>query len=262
MAQALAALPQPPGEVRLNSPVARILLAEGRAAGVRLEDGSELLAPVVISNADPQQTFLRPVGTGHLPADYVARVKSLRPSPSAFVLYMALERPSGLPERVFVLRDRPLPRDTFGIGSFLLVSNASLDPGMVPPNCGDLTMITLTRLTAEHLNCMARSDYLAFKEQLARTMLDYVEEVAPRIRRYIVHVEAATPRTFYRYTWNSQGCIYGLEPEAGPKGPVWLDRKTPIPGLWLVGASVEPGPGIEGVVISGTYCADEIYTGC
>ena len=249
------------GEVRLSTTVQRVLLHEGRVAGVSLGDGTCLLAPVVISNADPKQTFFRLVGAEHLPPDFVKRVERLRPSPSAFVLYLALERPAGLPERVFVRREGPLPRDTFGIGGFLLVSNSPLDPELVPPGCGDLTMITLTRLEADHLNRMTPSGYRAFKEELTCTMLDYVEEVVPGIREHVVHVEAATPRTFYRYTWNHQGAIYGLEPEDGPEGPVWLDRKTPIPGLWLVGASVEPGPGIEGVVISGTYCANEIRAG-
>ncbi|WP_151191816.1 phytoene desaturase family protein [Desulfotomaculum copahuensis] len=246
------------GEVRLNSPAGRIILKEGRVAGIYVHNDTCLVAPVVISNADPRQTFFQLVGKENLPRPYTGRVEKLRPSPSAFALYMALDRPSGLPERTFVQPAGRLPGDSLGIGGFVLISNAALDPELAPPGAADLTMITLTRLSAEHCACMARQDYLAFKEQLTRIMLDYVEEVAPGIKEHIVHAEAATPRTFYRYTWNTAGAIYGLEPETGAQGTQWLDRKTPIPGLWLTGASAWPGPGIEAVVISGTAVADEI----
>lgn len=246
------------GEVRLNSPANRIILKEGRVAGVYVHNDTCLVAPVVISNADPRQTFFQLVGKENLPRPYVSRVEKLRPSPSAFVLYMALDRPAGLPERTFVRPSGRLPGDSLGIGGFALVSNAPLDPELAPPGTSDLTMITMTRLSAEHCACMARQDYLAFKEQLTRIMLDYVEEVVPGIRQHIVHAEAATPRTFYRYTWNTAGAIYGLEPETSTEDAQWPDRKTPIPGLWLTGASVWPGPGIEAVVISGTAVADEI----
>jgi len=42
--------------VRLGAPVERVLVEDGRAAGVVLEDGSELRARAVVSNADPLRT--------------------------------------------------------------------------------------------------------------------------------------------------------------------------------------------------------------
>src|SRR3954447_23148137 len=43
-------------EVRLEAPVERVIRDDGRAAGVVLEDGSELSARAVVSNADPLRT--------------------------------------------------------------------------------------------------------------------------------------------------------------------------------------------------------------
>jgi phytoene dehydrogenase-like protein len=43
-------------QVRLESPVERVLIEDGRAAGVVLEGGEELRAGVVLSNADPVRT--------------------------------------------------------------------------------------------------------------------------------------------------------------------------------------------------------------
>ena len=45
-------------EIRTGAGVTRILVRDGRAAGVVLEDGREIPAGAVVSNADPRRTFL------------------------------------------------------------------------------------------------------------------------------------------------------------------------------------------------------------
>ena len=45
-------------EIRTSSPVGRILVRNGRVRGVALEDGTEIRAGLVVSNADPKRTFL------------------------------------------------------------------------------------------------------------------------------------------------------------------------------------------------------------
>ena len=60
--QALAAAGQKLGvEIRTSSPVAQIDIRDGRARGVVLEDGTEIRARIVLSNADPKRTFLKMV---------------------------------------------------------------------------------------------------------------------------------------------------------------------------------------------------------
>ncbi len=57
--QSLAAAGQKLGvEVRTSSPVAQIDIRHGRARGIVLEDGTEIRARMVLSNADPKRTFL------------------------------------------------------------------------------------------------------------------------------------------------------------------------------------------------------------
>src|SRR4029077_12723049 len=57
-------------EIRTSSPVGRILVRNGRATGVALEDGTEISAKVVVSNADPKRTFLGLVEEKQLPEDF------------------------------------------------------------------------------------------------------------------------------------------------------------------------------------------------
>ena len=56
-------------EVRLESPVAKVITQDGRVTGVALEDGSEFYAPVVVSALDPRRTFTELVDPRELPAD-------------------------------------------------------------------------------------------------------------------------------------------------------------------------------------------------
>jgi phytoene dehydrogenase-like protein len=75
LTQALARAAEAYGAtVRVAAPVDRILVKDGRATGVVLESGEEILACAIASNADPKGTFLRLVGPEHLPADFVRAV--------------------------------------------------------------------------------------------------------------------------------------------------------------------------------------------
>src|SRR5437867_6136042 len=60
IANALAASARAHGaEIQPNGPVARLLVRDGHVGGVVLEDGTQLLAPMVASNADANVTFLK-----------------------------------------------------------------------------------------------------------------------------------------------------------------------------------------------------------
>src|SRR3990172_6833335 len=61
-------------EIRTEVPIAKIMVANGEARGVVLENGDEIPAKVVSSSVDPRLTFMTMVGPGHLPAEFVEDV--------------------------------------------------------------------------------------------------------------------------------------------------------------------------------------------
>src|SRR5208337_1790153 len=65
-------------EIRTSAPVARIDVRDGRARSVVLEDGTEIRAKIVLSNADPKRTFLQLLDTKELPADFIAAVRGIK----------------------------------------------------------------------------------------------------------------------------------------------------------------------------------------
>ena len=77
--QALAASGRKLGvEIRTSSPVAHIDVREGRARGVVLEDGTEIRARIVLSNADPKRTFLKMVAESELPEDFLHSIRGIK----------------------------------------------------------------------------------------------------------------------------------------------------------------------------------------
>jgi phytoene dehydrogenase-like protein len=83
------------GKVMVDAGVEEILVSGGRARGVRLESGEELLAPVVVSNLDVKRTFLKVMKEEHLPEDFVTRVRNFRIRGSSAKLNMAFD---GVPD--------------------------------------------------------------------------------------------------------------------------------------------------------------------
>src|SRR4029078_4596564 len=64
--------------IRTGAPGAQLKTRAGRAVGLALEDGEELRARVVVSNADPKRTFLGLVAESDLPASFVARMRACK----------------------------------------------------------------------------------------------------------------------------------------------------------------------------------------
>src|SRR2546425_13215989 len=83
--QALASAARAHGaEIRVNSPVTKIVTRRGRAKGVALEDGTEFQARKGVSNGDAHVTVLQLVEERELPAEVLAGVKDIEYSSAAF----------------------------------------------------------------------------------------------------------------------------------------------------------------------------------
>jgi phytoene dehydrogenase-like protein len=83
------------GQIRAVHHVERILVEDGRAAGVRLRDGREWKAKLaVVSNVDPQTTFIDMVGAENLPTAFAEKVMGIEVDEfSYFQIHLALKAP-------------------------------------------------------------------------------------------------------------------------------------------------------------------------
>lgn len=93
------------------------------------------------------------------------------------------------------------------------------------------------------------------KNAVTGILIDLAKEEIPGFREHIVWAEAGTPITPERYTHSTAGGSYGIEMNLRQVGPLRPAPKTDIKGLYLAGASMGWGPGVEGVMLSGVGAA-------
>jgi phytoene dehydrogenase-like protein/intracellular septation protein A len=230
------------GKVHLRTPVERVLIEDGRAAGVVLaKSGETHRAKAIISNADLRRTFLDMVGKAHLPEDFAHQIEAIKPATSAFMVFLGVD---------FIPDVAPL---TMTENAGIMIPS-KVDPSLAPEGHSAITLITLIpQKEAANWDRKAKG-YTKRKRAFGDELIARAEKVIPGLSQHIVYRQEASPRTFERYAWTTAGSIYG---------PTWDSfrppLKSPIPGLYLAGAGVFPGPGIEAVVISGVLAADTIF---
>jgi len=78
-------------EIRTEAPITKIILQNGQAKGVVLENGDELYADVISSSVDPRLTFMKMVGQEHLPEDFVDDIKRYKFRGSSGKVNLALD---------------------------------------------------------------------------------------------------------------------------------------------------------------------------
>ncbi len=255
------------GRCQLKAPVARILAEDGRTAGVELTDGQQVRAPVVISNANPFQTYRELVPAGSIPPRVLERLEGMEPSVSFYALYLGLSCPPGEvgidqdehfvihsadPDEAWArLQAGEVHRTDWSIASY-----ERSDPDAAPPGGGVVTVMELTPVR-DWLE-LDRDAYRARKAELKEHLLAKVCRRFPGLADRIAVAELATPRTMWRYTRNHQGAVYGLAQRPHQAGRKRLGNRAPLPGLFLTGAWTWAGGGYEGALMSGIQSADAV----
>jgi prolycopene isomerase len=259
LAEALVeALERHGGELVLRSPVRRIAVEGGRAAGVVLENGQRVAAPLVVSNADARQTIAELVGEEHLPRRWRQRLAAASASTSACVVYAATTldpTKHELAHETFLYaspdHDAAYASGRSGAGApawLSLTAPSALDPALAPRGEALLVLTTL-------VDARAAARWRDAKAGVQEALLALAEQRLPGLAGALRFAEAATPRSFERYTRNEAGALYGFDVTPAQVGPGRLDNETPLPGLLLAGHWTRPGGGVVGVVRSGVRTA-------
>lgn len=250
------ALTRDSGELAVGTEVASIVVEGGQARGVRLADGRQLRAPVVISNADARLTFEQLVGPEHLPARFLRRLQRFEPALSAYVLYAATDMDlaaAGAVHETFVYRHwdhDDTYRDILAgePGGMWVNVPTIVDPSLAPP--GEHLLI-LTALAPYELDRPWDQE----KDRFTESVMADLDRLYPGVSARITFAEAATPETLQRRTLNHRGAIYGWAVTPQQVGSKRLHHDTPIEGLYLSGHWTEEGPSSFRVLLSGVMTA-------
>lgn len=244
------------GEVTYKSKVARILTANGRATGIRLDDGTEHMADYVISAADGHATIFDMLEGKYVDETISGYYDKLIPFPP--LMYIAL----GV-NRTF----NDLPSSAGGISlelaeplvvgnvrqKFMRVHIYNFDPTLAPE--GRTVLVVMMQTDYEYWKKLRGNDdqYKAEKEKIADRVLAILDKRFPGLAGQVEMRDVASPTTFIRYTGNWKGSFEGWQVTPGTWSFGKVMKKT-LPGLenfFMAGHWVEPGGGLPAVAMSG-----------
>jgi len=254
-------------QVRTDAEVAQIRTKDGHVAGVTLASGESIDAPVVVTTAHPQISFLRLLDPADLPAEFVADIRGWRSRSGTVKINLALDR---LP----AFSSHPEPDPSVYGGTIVLAE--SLDdietafqqavsgaPATLPfadiciPSVFDDSLAPagkhIMSMFTQWVPCgYADAPQTGDLEAYADRVLARVEKLAPGFTSSVLHRQVIGPHQMQEeyglvggnifHGELSLGQMFHARPAAG-----YADLRTPVRGLYQAGSATHGGGGVTGI---------------
>jgi len=243
-------------DVRTRVPVERVVVEGGRVCGV-IAGGRRINCAAVLSNANLETTLSQLVGYEHFRAEFVAEAQAVRLNNSSCQVYMGIREG----ESIDYIGDLLFTsvKGEFDSAALCAKEVTSRTFSMyypdIRPGSGRYAIVSSTNARWEDWAHLSAEGYRRDKRLLVETTIDTLEKYLPDIRGKLDHVEAATPRTFHRYTRHQHGATFGTKFE-GLK--VSMDLPKQLPGLFHAGSVGIIMSGWLGAINYGVIAANEI----
>ncbi len=255
-------------DIRTNCAVSEILVEKGRAVGVVTDKGEKLAARALVSNLHPKLTFEKLLDPAVLPADFRARIASYRSGSGSFRMNLAL---SELPS--FTALPGHAAAEHHGAGiviapSLAYMERAYLDARLTGWSAAPIIEMLIPSTLDDSLAPTGRHVASLFcqhvaptlpdgrswddeRETVANLMIDTVDSYAPGFEASVIARQILSPLDLEREFGLVGGDIfhgrlsldqlYSARPVLGH-----ADYRSPVPGLYMCGASTHPGGGVTG----------------
>lgn len=252
-------------EIRTNAPVSNVIVKNGKAIGVALDNGDEFFAKTVISSLDPKLTFLKLVEEKELPGDLVDSITKYKIRGSSGKVNLALD---ATPDLSCMPGPGPHLRGAISISPSVdyierayddakygemskrpyvdVIIPSMIDPDMAPP--GKHVMSCFVQYAPYDLR---EGTWEQRREEFGDNVVNALSEYIPNIKDIILHRQVLTPWDIEQSTGLTEGNIFQgelnlfqlffLRPAAG-----YAKYSTPIKGYYQCGSGTHPGGGITG----------------
>jgi phytoene dehydrogenase-like protein len=268
-------------DIRVSADVERILVRDGRVAGVALASGEEIDASVVLSNADPKRTYLGLVEASDVPAGYRHAIEQIKIASPVMKINMAVEE---LPRFVALGDDSERQRQGSTGGLFIgptidamqkacdearqrrpsehpfmsIHMQSAVDPSVAPP--GKHIISIFTQYFPYEL---AEGTWEERREEIARAVIAEFGAYAPNVPDAIVGMQVLAPPDIEQRFGMTGGHIFHgeLVPEQAfdlRPVPGSSSYEGPIRGLFLCGSGAWPGGCVMGA--PGHNAAQEVIS--
>ncbi len=251
------------GRIFTNCAVSRILLADGKVTGVEDRDGNRFPAEVVVASGGAKETFFNLVGAQFLPLEFANRVDELPLMDSVFMVHLGVNfDPAPFlhgPVTYFYgtydieggIAEAKQGIYHEGRGGFVVHVPTLHSPEMAPAGQHAMTIYTI---------CPDQLKEGSWKDRrldLADKLVEYAEQHIPGLRQHIQVRVILTPEDFRSRTFTEHHAFAGLAPFQNARR---IPHKTPVEGLWFVGAQSESGGGVNAVMLGAYKTAQRIIS--
>jgi phytoene dehydrogenase-like protein len=259
------ALKQHDGEIRTSSGVQKLLVKNGKATGVVLENGDELYARVVVSSLDAKRTFTKIVEREDLPPGIYEKAKNFKIRGSSGKVNIALSAVptwNDMPDNRYINRggqtfsgsletmERAFDcwkRGRWSDDPFIeSVIPSAWDPTVAPP--GKHWMSNFIQYCPPVL---AEGPWTSERrDRFGQSVVDKIERYSPGFKDLIVHMEVRTPQDIENEVGLTEGNIFQGELTIDQllfnrPFPGYSQYRMPVKNLYMCGSSTHPGGGVS-----------------
>ena len=254
-------------EIKVNAGVKNVNVANGKAVGVTLHDGTVLNAKTVASNLDCNVTFNKLVGAEHFDADFLRRINRIRYDSASLKINVALsELPDFLaapgkepgPQHrgtIHICEDRKTIERAFDDAKYGLSSKCPVLECSIPSVVDDSVAPTGKHLMNMFIQYapyeLAEGNWDDHREDFADRCFALMDRYAPNFSASVLDRQILAPPDIENLIGMTGGHIAQGEMtlyQLAPMRPVmgWANYQTPIQNLYLCGAAAHPGGGVMG----------------
>jgi phytoene dehydrogenase-like protein len=255
-------------EIRVDAPVAHLLIEGGRAKGAVLANGDELRAPVVVSSLHPRTAFLDHVGRQNLPSDFVRDIETWKTRSGVVKINLALAE---LPD---FIADPGTNQQEHHTGSVEMAPSIEymeqafqdarngkpavrpFSDGVIPSTfdrtlCPEGTHI-MSLFTQWVPDTWSEAPHTEELEAYADRMVDCYNELAPNFKSSILHRDVVGPYEMEQEYGLVGGNIFHGELSIEQlfhmrPAPGYADYRSPIKGLYNASSATHAGGGVCGI---------------
>jgi len=233
--------------------------AAGRSVQGVSADGRMIMCRSVVSNANLTGTIFNLAGPGNFDADFIEQARAVRLNNSSTQVYIALKPGEMIDEET--CGDLLFSSTAAEFRTDLLLSRNissrtySFYYPKTRPGTDRCYVVASTNANYRDWADLGPEDYRAGKSDLIESTLTALGKFVPDLRSKVEHVEAATPRTFERYTLHLAGASFGTKFEG-----LAVSRGLPehIAGLYHAGSVGIIMSGWLGAVNYGVIVANDV----
>jgi all-trans-retinol 13,14-reductase len=251
------------GEIIVNTAIKKINIEKGKATGVLTSNGEEFKADVIIASGGAKELFLDLIGKNYLPdVFFQTYVDKLFTTESVFMIHLGVDYDPSIHQNGAALCyyyftyniEEAIEECQKGIyhegSDGLLVYIPSVhSPNMAPPGHHAVTVYTIAP------NYPVNGTWDKDKERWAERLLDLAEKSIPGLREHEKIRIVLTPEDFRNRSYLKHHAFGGTVPHLKIPPP---PHKTPIKGLWFVGAQSQTYGGVIGALTGAENVVDMI----